>query len=94
MWASIASGRWSRPPAWIPACCARKVRPQPDPRGGIDKMEIAKGRKAIDAELEAKIPPMLEQGGYIPFLDHAIHPDISYADFMYYIERKLKLMGR
>jgi uroporphyrinogen decarboxylase len=62
--------------------------------GGIDKMEIAKGRKAIDAELEAKIPPLLEQGGYIPFLDHAVPPDISYADFMYYIERKLKLMGR
>ena len=62
--------------------------------GGIDKMEIAKGRKAIDAELEAKIPPMLAQGGYIPFLDHAIPPDISYADFMYYLERKLELMGR
>lgn len=62
--------------------------------GGIDKMEIAKGPRAIDAELEAKLPPLLEQGGYIPFLDHAIHPDISYADFMYYLERKLKLMGR
>lgn len=62
--------------------------------GGIDKMEIAKGRKAIDAELEAKIPPLLQQGGYIPFLDHAIPPDISYADFMYYLERKLELMGR
>ncbi len=62
--------------------------------GGIDKMKIAKGRKAIDAELEAKIPAMLEQGGYIPFLDHAIPPDISFADFMYYIERKLKLIGR
>lgn len=62
--------------------------------GGIDKMEIAKGRKAIDAELESKIPPMLEQGGYIPFLDHSIPPDISYSNFMYYLERKLKLMGR
>jgi uroporphyrinogen decarboxylase len=62
--------------------------------GGIDTMEIAKGRKAIAAELEAKIPALLQQGGYIPFLDHAIPPDISYADFMYYLERKLRLMGR
>ncbi|MFA5043051.1 MAG: uroporphyrinogen decarboxylase family protein [Kiritimatiellia bacterium] len=62
--------------------------------GGIDKMEIAKGRQAIEKELYAKIPPLLEQGGYIPFLDHAIPPDISYRDFTYYIELKLKLMGR
>jgi len=62
--------------------------------GGIDKMEIAKGRKAIEAELCRKLPPLLEQGGYIPFLDHAVPPDISYADFCYYVELKLKLMGR
>ncbi len=62
--------------------------------GGIDKMEIAKGKQAIEKELYAKIPPLLEQGGYIPFLDHSIPPDISYRDFMYYLELKLKLMGR
>jgi uroporphyrinogen decarboxylase len=62
--------------------------------GGIDKMEIAKGKQAIEKELQAKIPPLLEQGGYIPFLDHSIPPDISYQDFVYYMELKLKLMGR
>jgi len=62
--------------------------------GGIDKMEIARGKQAIEKELYAKIPPLLEQGGYIPFLDHSIPPDISYRDFMYYLELKLKLMGR
>ncbi len=62
--------------------------------GGIDKMELAKGRKAIDAELYRKLPPLLEQGGYIPFLDHTVPPDVSYADFLYYIELKLKLLGR
>ena len=62
--------------------------------GGIDKREIAKGKQAIEKELYAKIPPLLEQGGYIPFLDHAIPPDISYPNFMYYMELKLKLMGR
>lgn len=59
--------------------------------GGIDKREIAKGRKAIEAELNAKIPPMLESGGFIPHLDHAWPPDISYDDFLYYMELKHKL---
>lgn len=61
--------------------------------GGLDKIEIAKGRKAIDRELRAKIPPLLEQGGYIPHIDHAISPEISYDDFLYYMEVKRKLTG-
>jgi len=62
--------------------------------GGIDKMEVAKGPDAIEKELYAKIPPMLEQGGFIPHIDHAISPEISYSDFMYYMDLKLKLTGR
>jgi len=61
--------------------------------GGIDKREIAKDRKAIDAELEAKIPPLLDRGGYIPFIDHAIPPDVPYDNFRYYMERKAKMIG-
>jgi len=61
--------------------------------GGIDKMELAKGREAIDRELYAKIPPLLESGGYIPHIDHAISPEISYDDFLYYLELKRKLTG-
>ena len=62
--------------------------------GGLDKMEIAKGPKAIEKELRAKIPPLLEDGGYIPHIDHAISPEISYDDFMYYMDLKLELTGR
>ena len=62
--------------------------------GGIDKMEVAKGPQAIEKELYAKIPPMLEQGGFIPHIDHAISPEISYSDFRYYLDLKLKLTGR
>lgn len=62
--------------------------------GGLDKIEIAKGRAAIDKELRTKIPPLIEQGGYLPHIDHAISPEISYDDFLYYIELKLKLLGR
>ncbi|OGV81814.1 MAG: hypothetical protein A3K19_26480 [Lentisphaerae bacterium RIFOXYB12_FULL_65_16] len=49
---------------------------------------------AIEKELYSRLPPLLDQGGYIPHLDHTAQPDIPYADYMYYIELKLKLMGR
>ncbi len=62
--------------------------------GGLDKIEISKGKKAIDQELYSKIPPLLDQGGYIPHVDHAVSPEISYSDFLYYLELKLKLIGR
>lgn len=61
--------------------------------GGIDKIEIAKGRAAIDAELNYKIPWLLEDGGYLPFLDHCFSPEISYDNFLYYLEVKNKLIG-
>ena len=55
--------------------------------GGIDKREIAKGPKAIDRELELRLPAMFRSGGYIPTLDHHVHPEISYANFKYYLRR-------
>ena len=61
--------------------------------GGIDKRELAKGRAEIDAELDRRIPPLLETGGYIPHIDHAVPPDISLDNFRYYIERKMRLLG-
>jgi len=53
--------------------------------GGIDKLAIAKGRAAIDKELD-RIAPLLTGTGYIPGLDHLPHPDISFADFSYFTE--------
>ncbi len=55
--------------------------------GGIDKLEIARGPEATDRELEGKLPSMLAGGGYIPLLDHAAHPEISWTDFCYYRQR-------
>ncbi|HVP18480.1 MAG TPA: hypothetical protein VMU36_05735, partial [Spirochaetia bacterium] len=52
--------------------------------GGIDKRALSQGRAAIDAELEGKVKPLLEQGGYFPMLDHYAPPDISFENYMYY----------
>lgn len=61
--------------------------------GGIDKLELSKDKQSIDRELHAKIPPMLETGGFIPHLDHTFSPEISYENFLYYLELKEKLIG-
>jgi len=60
--------------------------------GGIDKRELARDRASIRRELLSKVPWLIEQGGYIPTIDHAIPPDISYDNFRYYLELKLKLL--
>lgn len=56
--------------------------------GGVDKREIARGREAIDAQIDQVIKPLLESGGFIPTIDHAIPPDVAYDDFRYYLDRK------
>jgi len=63
--------------------------------GAVDKREIAKGRKAIDRELDTTVRPILDQGGFIPTIDHAVPPDVSFSDFQYYLERKRAIiMGK
>jgi hypothetical protein len=54
---------------------------------GIGKREIANAREAIDRELERLPPAMLARGGYPPPMDYHVPPEMSYADFQYYLER-------
>ncbi len=65
----------------------RKAYPKFRIMGGIDKREIAKGNDAIDKELGAKLPFMFKHGGYIPGMDHHVHPEVSYSNFKYYLQR-------
>ncbi len=60
-------------------------------RGGVDKFVIAKGREAIDRELD-RICPVVQDGGYIPHLDHQIS-GARFDDYCYYMERKRELLG-
>jgi hypothetical protein len=62
--------------------------------GGIDKRVLARDKAAIRAELEAKIPPLVEEGGYIPTLDHTVPPDVPYENWLYYLELKTELLAR
>ncbi len=62
-------------------------------RGGIGKAPLVEGGRAIDRELD-RIKPLLEQGGYIPHLDHLVPPDIPYKHYRQYLDKKRKLIGK
>jgi uroporphyrinogen decarboxylase len=54
--------------------------------GGIDKNELTKGRAAIDAEIERRLP-LMRDGGYIPMPEHIIIPGTPLDDYKYYLDR-------
>lgn len=64
----------------------RKKYPYMSLVGGIDKMEIAKGKDATDKEL-TRIEPLLFGTGYVPILDHRIPPEMSYKAYSYFVNR-------
>jgi len=60
--------------------------------GGIDKRELAKGKKEIDREIEYVLPPLLEKGGFIPTVDHSVPPDVPMENFVYYLKKKREVI--
>ena len=61
--------------------------------GGVDKRELAKGKAAIDAHLRS-LTPLVEDGGFIPTVDHTVPPDVSWDNFRYYMDLKQQAAGR
>jgi uroporphyrinogen decarboxylase len=60
--------------------------------GGVDKIELAKGPRAIKAYLETLVP-LVERGGYIPFCDHRCPPNVKPEDYIYYLDLKEQMFG-
>lgn len=60
--------------------------------GGVNKRALAAGRDAIDEEL-IRLKPLVDEGGFIPHVDHRVPPDVSYDDYLYYLHRKRELYG-
>jgi uroporphyrinogen decarboxylase len=59
--------------------------------GGVDKRELAKDHQAIDNHLHSLIP-LVEDGGFMPTVDHLVPPDVSYGNVCYYMARKMELL--
>jgi len=70
----------------------RRIREQYGRRlalmGGLDKRQLARGKKAIESEVLTKIPELVSEGGYVPMIDHIIPPEVSYESFLFYLEIK------
>jgi hypothetical protein len=60
--------------------------------GGVDKRVLAQDKAAIDAHLRTFIP-LIEEGGFIPTIDHTVPPDVPYENFLYYMQRKQDLLA-
>lgn len=64
----------------------RKKYPELIIWGGINKNDLAKGKEYIDKELD-KVTWLIKQGGFIPFNDHIVPPNVSWENFKYYREK-------
>jgi uroporphyrinogen decarboxylase len=54
--------------------------------GGMDKRALFTDNKTIEAEVKRVVPPMLEARGYIPSIDHAVPPEVSFDNWNYFLK--------
>jgi hypothetical protein len=52
--------------------------------GGIDLDALRKDKEAIRREIEKKVPPLIEDGGFIPLADGRVRADVPYENYVYY----------
>lgn len=68
----------------------RKNHPGFQIMGGFNKAILRDGNGEMESELDLelqKIKKMIQKGGYIPFGDHFIPPDVSWKNFKTYREK-------
>lgn len=59
--------------------------------GGVNK-RMLDSKENILAELR-RLAPVVEEGGYIPFVDHRVPGYVSYEHYRYYEREKLAMLG-
>ena len=59
--------------------------------GGVNKIALINGKDAIDRELE-RLHPLAQRGGYIPCVDHRVPPDVTFENYLYYLEKKKEIL--
>ncbi len=60
--------------------------------GGVDKHALIEGKESIRKYLE-KIHPYIEEGGWIPHVDHRVPPNVTFENYVYYLHLKRDLFG-
>jgi hypothetical protein len=62
--------------------------------GGIDLDALRKDKAAIRQEIEEKVPPLIEQGGFIPLADGRVRADVPFENYVYYRQLLEKVTQR
>lgn len=60
--------------------------------GGIDKFALLRGHDAIIAELEYKIPPLIQTGGAVLGLDHRIPNGVTIENYRFYTRKAWEII--
>ena len=61
--------------------------------GNIDKRAFLKGEAVLREEVMAKVPSLLEAGGYFPSLDHLVPPDVTFPMYRYFVNLTREIAG-
>ena len=61
--------------------------------GGYDKRILTRDRDGMRAEVE-RLAPLVEDGGYIPFCDHLVPPDVPLENYIYYFDCAREVWGK
>ena len=60
--------------------------------GGVDKRLVSESKEAIDREMQ-RLKPCVEQGAFLPGMDHRVPADVSLSNYLYYLDRKRELFN-
>lgn len=58
----------------------------------VDKKALASGPESAAKEIE-RIRPLIEEGGFIASVDHAVPSDVSFVNYTYYVDLLRKEVG-
>ena len=61
--------------------------------GGFDKHILARTQPEIAAEIH-RLAPLVAEGGFIPFADHRVPPDVPLANYVFYCETARQVWGQ
>ena len=61
--------------------------------GNIDKRAFLKTEDVLRDEVMAKVPFLLESGGYFPSLDHLVPPDVPFTMYRHFINTLREVAG-
>jgi uroporphyrinogen decarboxylase len=60
--------------------------------GGVDKMPLREGPKAIEKEL-LRLKPVVDEGGFIPHVDHRVPADVPLENYKFYLKLKREIFN-